>query len=558
MEGESEYGFWHVLVRDVCYGQIPRAARAARHQAAAAWTEEKAGERAEDLADVLAYHYQAALQLHRAAGVGEQAEELQAQAVRYLALAGARALSLDVEQAERQLAFALELAPAGDPERASLLERWAQAVQQQGRLQEARQALEQALAHHRDEGDPVAAGRVLTRLSLVLFRLGDPSGSQAMMDEALDLLEAQPAGPELVAAYTYQAGGRALRSQPAQAIVAAKRALALAAEVGIPEPAFALHWRGLARCQLREADGLADIRRALRLALEQGLGREAAVIHLNLAWTCSAYDGPAAALEVVQEGIAFCEQRGIREVTLSMRAASLTFLAELGQTEQALAEVGPLADRLEAAGDISYLDSRVLQLRLLAECGTPQQITAPEEFVTTVREIGIADVTAIGLTSAAQLLLAQGQPEQAHALLHELDELPGGPPHLGGLPSLLRAALALGDPPLAQRLATGIEPVTPRDEHAVASAQAQLAEAAGDRTAAAELYRDAAERWRQFGNVPERAYALLGQGRCLTALGKPEAEAPLREAHEFFTTLAYQPALAETQTLLGESEAAAV
>ena len=31
MEGEHEYGFWHVLVRDVCYGQIPRAARATRH-----------------------------------------------------------------------------------------------------------------------------------------------------------------------------------------------------------------------------------------------------------------------------------------------------------------------------------------------------------------------------------------------------------------------------------------------------------------------------------------------------------------------------------------------
>src|SRR5205809_4029439 len=93
-----------VLVRDVCYGQIPRAARAARHQAAAAWIEEKAGERAEDLADVLAYHYQAALELSRAAGIGEQADHLQAQAVRYLALAGERALSLDVDQAERQLA----------------------------------------------------------------------------------------------------------------------------------------------------------------------------------------------------------------------------------------------------------------------------------------------------------------------------------------------------------------------------------------------------------------------------------------------------------------------
>ena len=69
MEGEAEYGFWHVLVQDVCYAQIPRAARATRHQAAAAWVEEKAGERAEDLADVLAHHYQAALELNRAAGI---------------------------------------------------------------------------------------------------------------------------------------------------------------------------------------------------------------------------------------------------------------------------------------------------------------------------------------------------------------------------------------------------------------------------------------------------------------------------------------------------------
>ena len=68
MEGESEYAFWHVLLRDVAYGQIPRAARARKHRAAASWMEAKAGERVGDLADVLAYHYQEALELARAAG----------------------------------------------------------------------------------------------------------------------------------------------------------------------------------------------------------------------------------------------------------------------------------------------------------------------------------------------------------------------------------------------------------------------------------------------------------------------------------------------------------
>ena len=79
MEGEQEYGFWHLLVRDVCYGQIPRAARAARHRAAAAWIEGKAGDRAEDLADVLAHHYLTALELTGAAGQADESKELEAQ-----------------------------------------------------------------------------------------------------------------------------------------------------------------------------------------------------------------------------------------------------------------------------------------------------------------------------------------------------------------------------------------------------------------------------------------------------------------------------------------------
>jgi hypothetical protein len=37
------------------------------------------------------------------------------------------------------------------------------------------------------------------------------------------------------------------------------------------------------------------------------------------------------------------------------------------------------------------------------------------------------------------------------------------------------------------------------------------------------------------------AYALLGQGRCLAALGKPEAEEPLREAKELFASMGYGP-----------------
>ena len=557
MEGEHEYGFWHVLVRDVCYQQIPRAGRAARHRTAAAWLEDKAGERVEDLADVLAHHYQAALELSRAAGVGEESELLQAQALRYLALAGERALSLDVDRAERQLALAFELAPPGHPERALLLERWANAVQQQGRLREARQALEQVLNLYRAQGQLVAAGRVLTQLGLVVHRLGDPQGEETIA-EAVELLEAQPAGPELVAAHTYTAGRRALTGRYSEAVTAAERALALAAELVLPEPAFALHWRGLARCYLGQPDGVEDMRRALQLALDQSLGREAAVIHGNLAGVVWSYQGPQSALAAYAEGIAFCERRGITEVALHMRAESLTCLAELGHTERGLAEAGPVADLLQAAGDIKYLTPRALQLRLFVECGTPQQAAVPDELVTAARDGGQPEVIALAFTAAAQLLLARRQPEQAHAMLRELDQLVPDRTDLAfSLPCLVRVALGLDDPALAQRLTKGIEPITPFHEHALASAQAQLVEAADNHADAARLYADAAERWQRFGDLPERAYALLGHGRCLHILGNPAAEQPLTQARELFASMGYKPALAETEALLGRREVAA-
>jgi class 3 adenylate cyclase/tetratricopeptide (TPR) repeat protein len=555
MEEEAEYGFWHVLVRDVCYAQIPRAARAARHRAAVTWIEHKAAERLEDVADVLAYHYLQALELGRAAGADDTAE-LEEGAIRYLGLAGERALGLDVERAEAHLAKALELAPADHPKRGSLLERWAQAAQQQGRLLDARQAFEEAADLHRQRGELVAAGRALTRLGLLVHRLGDPRAEE-LLAEALELLEAQPAGPELVSVHAIMAGRLFFTGKYREAVAVADRGLALASELGLPEPAFVLHWRGVPRCQLGEAEGLEDVRRALQLALEQGLGRETAVIYGNLAGMIGLHEGPQAGFDLNQEAIAFCERRGIVEVALQGRSAVPTLLAELGRTEQALAEAGPIADRIQTGGDMSWLEPRGLQLHLLAETGMTEHAPDPEPLLAAAREIGLPDFIALAFAAASRLLLAQGQREHAHALLRELDQLgPAGAEPSSGLPSLLRTALALEDQPLAQRLSARIEPITPWHEYALASARAQLAEAAGDRAAAAHLYGAAAERWREFGNVPERAYALLGQGRCLAALGQPGAEEPLREARELFASMGYKPALAETDALLGETAAA--
>jgi hypothetical protein len=126
------------------------------------------------------------------------------------------------------------------------------------------------------------------------------------------------------------------------------------------------------------------------------------------------------------------------------------------------------------------------------------------------------------------------------------------------LPALVRTTLAVDDVELGKSLVGELDRHYPLDEHALCAAQALLAEQVADHVAAANLYAEAAGLWLEFGNVPERAFALLGQGRSLATLRRSEAAAPLREARELFGSMGYAPSLAETEALIGESEAAAV
>ncbi len=304
------------------------------------------------------------------------------------------------------------------------------------------------------------------------------------------------------------------------------------------------------------------MRRALALSLEQGKGREAAVHYANLSEASWHYQGPQAALATCREGVEFCERRGIGEVALSIASFSLVYLTDLGRCDEALADAESLAEQAEATGNIPALTvARSVELRLLAHRREEAQSTAAgERLADGARSTGVPWEIGFGLGAAAQHLLAAGRPELAEALLRELTQVPGvlGTPSYGLLPELVRCALSSSGPELAARITDGFEPRTPLQEHALCVARAALAEAAGEQAEAVALYAEAAQRWQEFGSVPERAYALLGQGRCLLALGEPEAEESLREARELFTALGYHPALEETEALLEQAEAAAL
>lgn len=553
-EGEAEYAFWHVLARDVAYGQLTRAQRAARHVAAARWIESRAGERVEDLADILAHHYASALELARAAGRIEQAADLEAAALRFLSLAGERAFGLDNDAALSNLERALALTPEGHPSRPEALTRFGNAARSGGRYADAAEALEEAIALFRARGEIPAAAHAMGTLGTVFQRLGDPR-RWAMDAEALELLEPLGPSPALVAALANLAFDHVIHGLPEDAIRLAERAMEVAHELGLPDPADALGYRGMARTSLGDAGGVGDFREAIAHATEAGQGREVAVLHNNLAVAIWSFEGPTASLEVLRDGIAFAGPRGLTEVVDMLAQGSLDVLVDGGEHREALALASEMAPRLEASGDVfDLIGIRANQARIRALRGESAEVEGTLEWLElSAREAGDPQTVVLGLGSVAQVRVGLGQAAAAAALIAELECYPGArdtPFYAALLPTMVRTALEIGAPDLAEHLVTGSEPRSLYAEHAAAAAAAP-AEARGDVGIGADSYADAAECWERFGVVPERAFALLGQGRCLLALGRPKDAAPvLQGAREIFGRLQAAAALAETDALL--------
>ena len=112
--GETEYAFRHVLMRDVAYGQIPRAQRADKHRRAAEWIESLSADR-ENAPDMLAHHYSQALEYARDAG--QPTEELERRTRLALRDAAERAAALNsFTPAQRHYVAALALWPEDDPD----------------------------------------------------------------------------------------------------------------------------------------------------------------------------------------------------------------------------------------------------------------------------------------------------------------------------------------------------------------------------------------------------------------------------------------------------------
>ncbi|HSL65988.1 MAG TPA: AAA family ATPase [Gaiellaceae bacterium] len=108
LSGDQAYRFKHVLIRDVAYTGLPKAARASLHMRFAEWLRERARE---ELPEIRAYHLDHAAAL-TAELDGSVPAELASDAAAALETAGARALSREANATARRLLLrAAELEP---------------------------------------------------------------------------------------------------------------------------------------------------------------------------------------------------------------------------------------------------------------------------------------------------------------------------------------------------------------------------------------------------------------------------------------------------------------
>jgi class 3 adenylate cyclase/tetratricopeptide (TPR) repeat protein len=341
--GELELAFRHVLIRDVAYESLPKATRAEKHVQAARWAEERAGERSEELAELLATHYVEALryltELGEAAG---RRGELEGAAYRWATAAGDRAVRLGQPlEATRWYRSALDLASSVGVEARELFELW----HSYGRacfgvepFAETKRAYEEALRLALETGDPALAGRAENRLVFMAFTGGDDQAALAHAQRALDYLEPLGDSEDLADALHNLGWFHWRRGRLDEAEPLLRRSVQVARRAGALDVlGNALSTLGVALAnRAAGGEGLAMIEEAFKIAKETGDLRLLLRNYNNLPSTMhDLAPDPVRQERILREGLDFAKRAGVRDSAAWISGTLAELLAEQGSLPEA-------------------------------------------------------------------------------------------------------------------------------------------------------------------------------------------------------------------------------
>ena len=563
MAGEAEYAFWHVLARDVAYNQLPRASRAdppCRCRRLDRVESTRAGRRPGRRARLPLRDRPRARPgsrtnrarppswKHPRCGSSAWPENAPSASTPPRPLASfERALTLTPERASRTGCGARPASarPPSTPDASTRRD----------------DALEEAINAFQASGERRAAARAIGTLGLVLDRLGDPRAWDAARarrwrcwshchpapstsPRSPNSPRRGPAGQERGRDRLRRAGALARRAaRPPAACPRARLPRPGPLQPGRPRRA-----RRLPRGDHARHPGRAGPRG--RAPAQQPRG--------SVLWPV---EGPARRLEVCERASTSPRPAASPRWPRLSPPTRSTRWSRRASTSRHSHSPPSLPHRSRPAETCSTSPPRgPCKHVILTLAARPAQVADTLDWLeTTTRESRQHRLHRRRSGPAAFARAALAQPDHAAALLAEIDAIPGSRETGITRPCCQRLSAppspaATPNSPINSRPASNPAPPTTNTPSPPPTPPSPKPTATWQ--AAADGYADAAQRWQTFGVVPEQAFALLGQGRCLVALGHmTEAAQPLRLARDIFQELQAAPALAETDALLRQATA---
>jgi tetratricopeptide (TPR) repeat protein len=537
---EAEYAFSHLLVREVAYGQIPRAERVGKHRVAARWIESLG--RSEDHAETLAHHYTQALTL--ASASGQPTDELAERGRLALRDAGDRAKALNAFDAAAEFyESALRLWPDDDPERPRIVLTHSETEMiRRGRVGD---DLEEAVDHLIALGDHERAAIALILLAEEQWQAGRRDGADAHLERALTLLEDLPPSGAKARVLSEASRYHMLADRNEEGLRISREALAMATELGLDDVrVHALNYMSGSRIGLGDDGGIEDMERSVALANEIG-SIESLRSYNNLFATLGNLGLLDRAAEAVSAGLRAAERFGApRGASLWLRYERVNVSYWQGRWEDVLryvdeifTEVGPVHAlsrwaheargrvRLARDDEAGAIDDAMKSLELAREAKDPQTLHPALAFAAFAFASVDRDRDAEPLVDELLALDVAG-----------LRQVPAASPVF----DLVWVVSALGR---SAELLHGLEHTNVPSPWTEAAAEI----ARGEYDRAADIYSE-------MGMVPNEAYTRLRAAEHLVREGRrAEADEQLTRALAFYRSVRATRYIREGEALLAAS-----
>lgn len=248
--------------------------------------------------------------------------------------------------------LALKHASAFDEkERTALYENYAFECYLVGQIERAMLSQKNALSLHRHSGAKLREGESLRWLSRLSYLAGNRIDSDRYGQQAADLLESLPDGPELAMAYSNLSQLGMLAGDAETASLYGKRAIELSESEAIGRPDILCHalnnvgtailWRDPA--QARQLLG-----RSLEIALENQFEEHAARSFTNRGWVELHLHSYAEAEDFLARGISYCVERDLDTWRDYMRGVQAELFTCLGCWDEAEQVASLVVDNINA------------------------------------------------------------------------------------------------------------------------------------------------------------------------------------------------------------------